>query len=64
MRLRPDFLFPITVDKRGVLNGLPPKETIYKNKRISGGVSDIRSLDVRVMADEGSNLSISTGCVL
>jgi hypothetical protein len=63
MRLGPDFLFPVTVDKRGILNSLPPQETIYKYKRISGDVSDIRSLDLRVMADEGSNFSISTGCV-
>lgn len=63
MRLRPDLLFPVTVDKRGVLNGLPSQETIYENKRISGDVADIRSLYVRVMADEGSDLSISTGCV-
>ena len=65
MSLGPDFLFPVTVDKRGVLNSLPSKETIYKYKLISGpgDVAYIRNLDVRVMTDEGSNFSISTGCV-
>ena len=63
MRLGPDLLFPVTVDERGVLNGLPSQETIYKYKRISEDVADIRRLDVRVMADEGSNFSIGTGCV-
>jgi hypothetical protein len=63
MRLGPDFLFPVTVDKRGVLNGLPSQETEYSFKGISGDIVDTRNLDVRIMADEGSNFSICTGCV-
>jgi hypothetical protein len=62
MRLRPDLLFPVTVNKRGVLNGLPSQETTYSPKGVSGDILDTRHLDVRIMADKWSNFSISTGC--
>ena len=63
MRIGPYLLFPLTVDKRGVLDGLPSQEPAHSFKRISRDISkDTPSLDIRVVTDKWGNFSISTSC--
>ena len=63
MRVGPYLLFPVAVDKCGILDRLPSQEPICKFKRISGDIcKDRRSSDIRIMSNKRGNFSVSASC--